>query len=60
VAESFLPYLALRYRPNRISSALATTIEQTIPNRIACFGAQAFKMHPIIALPAAPAQLRVQ
>jgi hypothetical protein len=35
VAESFLPFLAVRYRPDRISQATANTINSTIPNRIA-------------------------
>lgn len=30
-AESFLPYLAVRHRRDRIAASLATTIEQTIP-----------------------------
>ena len=47
IAESFLPYLALRHRPDRISPALAATIRQTIPNRIAYFDAQAFDVSPI-------------
>lgn len=37
VAESALPWLALRYRPNRISSTLAATIATTMPNRLAYF-----------------------
>jgi hypothetical protein len=39
IAESFLPYLAVRYRSARITQALANTILQTIPNRIAYFDA---------------------
>jgi hypothetical protein len=35
VAESFLPYLAVRYRPDRIAPALEDVITQTIPHRIA-------------------------
>jgi hypothetical protein len=49
IAESFLPYLALRYRPERISQALADTISQTIPNRIAYFDDQSFDMFPLVA-----------
>mgnify|MGYP001586604617 FL=1 len=37
VAESFLPYLAVRYRADRISTNLKNIIEQTIPARIAYF-----------------------
>ncbi len=47
IAESFLPWLALRYRRERISASLADTFEQTIPNRIAYFDAQTFDMHPL-------------
>ncbi|MEM7256901.1 MAG: hypothetical protein AAF404_05885 [Pseudomonadota bacterium] len=34
IAESFLPYVALRYRRERISDALAAMFEVTMPNRI--------------------------
>ena len=47
IAESFLPYLAVRYRSSRISAALADTILQAIPNRVAYFDAQNFDVHPI-------------
>lgn len=47
VAESFLPYLAVRYRPSRITQALANTIQQTIPNRIAYFDSLGLVMAPI-------------
>ena len=47
VAESFLPYLAITYRPDRISASLANTILETIPNRIDYFDQQSFPMHPI-------------
>ena len=46
IAESFLPYLAIRYRLERISPSLANTIMQTMPNRIAYFDNQSFDMHP--------------
>ena len=39
VAESFLPYYAVRYRPDRISDEIRQTIETTIPHRIAYFDA---------------------
>ncbi len=48
IAESFLPYLAVRYRSERISAALGETINQTIPNRIAYFDNQTFAMHPMV------------
>jgi hypothetical protein len=47
IAESFLTYLAIRYRADRISQADYDTITQTIPNRIAYFDAQGFDMYPI-------------
>jgi len=53
VAESFLPYLALRYRQDRIPASLAAAIAMTIPNRIAYFDAQSFDVSPITAGPAA-------
>lgn len=53
IAESFLPYMIVRYRPNRVSPQLVQTIEQTIPNRIAYFDSQSFNMYPIEASPPA-------
>ena len=47
VAESFLPYLAVRYRADRISASLRATIEAAIPNRIAYFDGLALEMDPI-------------
>ena len=47
IAESFLPYLAIRYRSSRISQSLANTIMQTMPNRIAYLDNQSFDMYPI-------------
>ena len=47
VAESYLPYLAVKYRPDRISPALKKTIESAIPNRIKYFDSQNFNMYPI-------------
>jgi len=44
IAESFLPYLAVRYRPDRISQSLASTILQTIPHRITYFDALPLQM----------------
>jgi hypothetical protein len=49
IAESFLPYLAVRYRSDRISPSLADTITQTIPNRIAYFDAQSLDLYPLVA-----------
>ena len=47
IAESFLPYLAIRYRADRISSTLENTILQTMPNRIAYFDNLGLDMYPI-------------
>ena len=47
IAESYLPYLAVRFRPDRISEALKRQIELTIPNRIKYFDSQKFNMYPI-------------
>lgn len=37
IAESFLPYWAMRTRPDRLDPVLVRRIQQTIPNRIAYF-----------------------
>jgi len=42
-----VPYLAIRYRSDRISQSLAATILQAIPNRIAYLDGLALDMHPI-------------
>jgi hypothetical protein len=47
IAESFVPYLAVRYRADRIPESLRMTIEATMPNRIACFDGLGLAMHPI-------------
>ncbi len=47
VSESFLTYLAIRYRSDRISEALEETILLAIPNRIAYFDEQLFDMYPV-------------
>ncbi len=51
IAESFLSYLAVRYRSARISPSYEQAILETIPNRIAYFDAQSFDdaMYPVIA-----------
>ena len=51
IAESFLSYLAVRYRSARVSPFYEQTILKTIPNRIAYFDAQSFDdaMYPVIA-----------
>ncbi len=47
VAESYLPYLAIKYRSDRISESLKKTIEDAIPHRINYFDDQNFNMYPI-------------
>lgn len=54
IAESFLPWLAVRYRRNKISSVNYTKITQTIPNRLDYFDAQNFDLFPMEA--SAPVQ----
>jgi hypothetical protein len=47
VAESFLLYVALRYRRDRIPNDLAETIETTMPNRLKYFDSLEIDMRPI-------------
>lgn len=47
IAESFVPYLAVRFRSDRISQSLEDVILATIPNRIAYFDGLALDMYPI-------------
>lgn len=47
VAESFLPYFAIRYASDRIPESLRETIVKTIPNRIAYFDTVGFRMEPV-------------
>ncbi len=49
IAESFLTYLAVRHRAERISASLAETITRTIPNRLAYFDSLALDLHPVVA-----------
>lgn len=48
IAESVLPWLAVRHRRARISDALANAILLAIPNRLQYFDSQAFNMYPIV------------
>lgn len=48
IAESYLLYLALRHRADRISQDLATTIAETIPNRIQYFDDHPIDLYPIV------------
>lgn len=47
IAESFVPYLAVRLPGNRVDAATAQTILSSIPNRIAYFDAQHFDLSPV-------------
>jgi hypothetical protein len=47
IAETFLLYMALRYRSDRISTSLKEKILETVPNRVKYFDAQNLNMHPI-------------
>ena len=46
VAESFLPWFALRYQPERLTAADRAVILRTMPNRLAYFDEQGFDMSP--------------
>lgn len=47
IAETFLLYVALRYRSDRVSASLRDKILETVPNRIKYFDSQKFNMNPI-------------
>jgi hypothetical protein len=47
LAESFVPWFAVRYRADRIPQSLYNTIVETIPNRIDYFDSRGFEMHPV-------------
>lgn len=47
IAESYLLYVAMRYRANRIPDSLKNTIQQVMPNRMQYFEDQGFDMHPV-------------
>ncbi len=46
IAESILPYFALRYQSERLTAAERAVILRTIPNRLAYFDEQGFDMSP--------------
>ncbi len=46
IAESFLPYLAVKYKRDRISETDKNKILQAIPNRINYFNQQSFEIYP--------------
>jgi hypothetical protein len=47
IAESFLLYMAIRYRSGRITTVLKDMILLTMPNRIAYFDSQSIDVYPI-------------
>ena len=51
IAESFLVYLAIRHRADRIAKSMADTIVRTLPNRIAYFDSLPLDFYPIVAPP---------
>ena len=46
IAESILPYFAVRYRPERLTEADRSAILAAIPNRLVYFDEQGFDMSP--------------
>ena len=48
VAESVLPWIAVRYRLDRISKEHSEKILKTIPNRLKFFDEQNFDMYPLV------------
>jgi hypothetical protein len=54
IAESFLTWLAVQHRADRLSPELYDTIVDTIPNRLAYFDQQGFDMSPIAQVAAVP------
>jgi hypothetical protein len=51
ISESFLTWLAVRYRADRISGSVFNTITSTIPNRLVYFDNQNFNLYPLVAVP---------
>ncbi|MDA0378170.1 MAG: T9SS type A sorting domain-containing protein [Bacteroidetes bacterium] len=50
IAESFLTWIAVRHRANRISNELRQTIESAIPNRLAFFDRQeSLDLQPLVS-----------
>lgn len=48
IAESFLTWLVVRHRSDRVSDSHVRTILKAIPNRIKYFDEQKFDMYPIV------------
>lgn len=51
VAESILPYFAVRYRPQRLTASVRWLMMMTIPNRLAYFDEQELDMSPYTPQP---------
>ena len=47
IAETFLLWLALRYREERLPPELVATVKQSIPNRLAYFDGGELEMYPV-------------
>ncbi len=47
IAETIVPYVAVQYRPDRISESLTLTIMSAIPNRITFLNSLNLDMHPV-------------
>lgn len=54
IAESFLTWLAVRYKSSVISAANYDIITASIPNRLSYFDNQNFNMSPVTSCPAPP------
>jgi hypothetical protein len=54
IAETFLTWLMVRYRGDRITNALAQQIETTVPARLAYFDRQAFNILPVTNISSGP------
>lgn len=54
IAESFLTWLAVRYRADRITPQMHDAIVNTIPNRLAYFDRQGFDMFPVAQVATVP------
>jgi hypothetical protein len=57
IAESLLPWIAVRYRADRIDPMLELAILATIPHRLAYFDAQSFDLAPLTTTVPEPAVL---
>ena len=49
IAETFLVWLAVRHRADRISASLANSIINETPNRLAYFDDQNFDLYPVVS-----------